>query len=110
MSVSVKENRPGSAAIDSHPHAAIVSVTARPEIGAALAAEQQSSRRRTSDLDFSNTTWMADHSRVAYVKSRLLFHISYTCCDEQAGGSKLPGPCRLSSPVNCCMATIIDDE
>lgn len=55
MRVSVKENRPGSGAIDSHPHAAIVSVTAWPVIGAALAAEQQSRSRRTSDLAFSNT-------------------------------------------------------
>ena len=72
MRVLVKENRPGSGAIDSHPHAAIVSVIARPAIGAALAAEQQSSKRRTSDFAFSNTIWMADHSRVAYVRSRLL--------------------------------------
>jgi hypothetical protein len=54
MRVSVKEKRPGSGAIDSHPHAAMVSIIARPAIGAALAAEQQSSSNRTSNLAFSN--------------------------------------------------------
>jgi len=65
MSVSVKENRPGSAVMDSHPQAAMVSVIARPPRGAALAAEQQSRRNSASDLDFSKSVWMADHSREA---------------------------------------------
>ena len=77
MSVSVKENRPDSVVIDSHPHAAIVLVIARPAIGAALAAKQQSSKKRTSDSAFSKTIWMADHSSVACTKSRLLLGVSH---------------------------------
>jgi hypothetical protein len=51
----VKDHRPGNGAIDSHPQAAIVSVTARPAIGAALAAWQQSNNNTTSEAAFSNT-------------------------------------------------------
>jgi hypothetical protein len=55
MSVLVKEKRPGSGAIDSHPHAAMISVIAWPAWGAALAAEQQSNSRNASDVAFSNS-------------------------------------------------------
>ena len=61
----VKEYLPGCGAEFSKPHAAIVSVTAEPTVGAALAAAQQSRSRRASKLAFSKSVWIADHSREA---------------------------------------------
>ena len=58
----MNENLPGSAAILSHPQAAIVSVTAVPPLGAELAAEQQSRRSRTSAAAASNRVCTADQS------------------------------------------------
>ena len=55
MSALVNDHRPGAGAIASQPQAAIVSVMARPAMGAALAAKQQSSSSKTSEVAFSNT-------------------------------------------------------
>jgi hypothetical protein len=54
ISEFVNECSPGGGALDSKPHAAIVSIIPCPRLGAELAAAQQSKRTRTSDLDFSN--------------------------------------------------------
>ncbi|MAD83092.1 MAG: hypothetical protein CL912_09010 [Deltaproteobacteria bacterium] len=62
----MKEWRPGSGAQVSQPHAAIVSVMAFVRLGtdeAAAAAEQQSKRKRVSDVDCSNRLWHAFHSK-----------------------------------------------
>ncbi len=62
MSALVNECLPGSGAQVSKPHAAIVSVTAGPVAGAALAAAQQSSKSSVSKEACSNSVCIADHS------------------------------------------------
>jgi hypothetical protein len=48
----------------------------REGVGAALAAAQQSRRRRASKLAFSKRVWMADQSREAWDGSALLVWMS----------------------------------
>ena len=64
MRALVKENDPGSVVRDSNAQAAIVSFTPAVELddAAAEAAEQQSSRKRTSDLAFKRSGCTAYHS------------------------------------------------
>jgi hypothetical protein len=73
MRALVNENRPGSAAILSQPQAAMVSVRAVPPFGAELAAEQQSSKSRTSEAVDSKRVCTADQSKDAYCLLFVLF-------------------------------------
>jgi hypothetical protein len=73
ISEFVNECSPGGGALDSKPHAAIISMIPCPRLGGAeAAAAQQSKRTRTSDLDFSNRLWIWLQSISAESRSREL--------------------------------------
>jgi len=91
----------------SKPQAAMVSVTAEPIAGAALAAAQQSKRSRTSKSAFSNKVCIAVHSNEAYAGSCLLSFISPEYSKLK---SQVPSPSCASAGIYSRMTSVINDD